>query len=192
MFYSYDENKLYNGEIEGQKNPRGQGRLQPADTTVVAPPEMAEGETAKFSEVSQSWAIVPDERYNDVKLQEVNDDGVLKYELDENGFIKDRAVESIDEDKKGMAIVELYNEMVKDIYAEMLAVFGTDNDVSAQAFASTYEAMAKRPANYVGELGLIDEAAVLAYANAEIAKADAYAIYRMNRILQFQTAKAAL
>lgn len=85
-----------------------------------------------------------------------------------------------------------YDEMVKDVYDEMLKVFGTSNDVSAQATASTYEAMAKRPANYVGQLGLVDEAAVLAYANVEIAKADTYAVFRLNRIAQFNSEKDAI
>lgn len=85
-----------------------------------------------------------------------------------------------------------YDEMVNAIYAEMLNVFGTSNDVSAQATASTYEAMITRPANYVGQLGLVDEAAVLAYANSKIADADTYAVFRLNRIAQFQQEKAAI
>lgn len=85
-----------------------------------------------------------------------------------------------------------YLEMVSDVYAEMGNVFGTKNDVSAQAFAATYEAMVKRPANYVGQLGLETEAAVLAYAEAKIAEADVYAVYRLNRIAQFQAEKDAI
>jgi len=86
----------------------------------------------------------------------------------------------------------LYDAMVVDVYNKMYEVFGTRNDVSAQATASTYEAMVKRPASYVGELGLVDEAAVLSYASTKIAEADAYAIYRLNRIVQFQTERDAI
>jgi hypothetical protein len=52
--------------------------------------------------------------------------------------------------------------------------------------------MAKRPVNYVGNLGLVDEAAVTAYANAKIAEADAYAVFRLSRIAQFQSEKEAI
>ena len=90
---------------------------------------------------------------------------------------------------KAAQVTELYNAMVDDVYAEMKNVFGTDNDVSAQATASTYEAMLKRPASYVGMAGLVDEAAVTAYATTKVAEADAYGVFRLNRIAQFQTEK---
>lgn len=87
----------------------------------------------------------------------------------------------------------LYQEMVKDVYDEMNNVFGTRNDVSASAFAATYEAMIKRPDNYVGEdLGFVDTAAVIQYANAKLAASDAYAVFRMKRIAQFEAEKAAI
>ena len=102
-------------------------------------------------------------------------------------------LEAVEAEKsKENSIAIAYDEMVKDIYAEMYKVFGTTNDVSAQATASTYEAMAKRPANYVGELGLVDEGAVEAYAKSKVAEADAYAIYRLKRIAKFQADRLAL
>jgi hypothetical protein len=85
-----------------------------------------------------------------------------------------------------------YNSMVKDVYDELENVFGTRNDVSAQATASTYEAMLKRPANYVTVGGLADEAAVTAYATAKIAEADAYGVFRLNRMAQFEAEKNAI
>lgn len=86
-----------------------------------------------------------------------------------------------------------YDEMVADIYAEMVIVFGTSNDVSASAFAATWEAMQKRPANYVDvELNLPDEDAVLAYAEAQLGEADTYGIFRLKRIAQYQAEKAAI
>lgn len=87
----------------------------------------------------------------------------------------------------------LYDEMVKDIYDEMEIVFGTRNDVSASAFAATYEAMIKRPASYIdAELGFNDEDAVLAYANSKLEASDAYGLYRLKRIGQYQAAKQAI
>lgn len=90
------------------------------------------------------------------------------------------------------AIMVAYESMVKDVYDEMENVFGTRNDVSAQATASTYEAMLKRPAAYVGMAGLVDEAAVTAYATTKVAEADAYGVFRLNRIAQFQTEKESI
>ena len=86
-----------------------------------------------------------------------------------------------------------YNELVVDVYAEMNAVFGTMNDVSAAASAATYEAMVKRPASYVDAvLGLNTEAEVTAYASARLDGADAYGIFRLKRIAQYQAEKAAI
>lgn len=81
----------------------------------------------------------------------------------------------------------LYLKMVEDVYTAMELVFGTRNDMSASAFAATWEAMVKRPANYVdAALGFTDEASVLAYANAKITLADAYAVQRLKIIGKFQ------
>jgi len=87
----------------------------------------------------------------------------------------------------------IYDAMVKDVYDEMENVFGTRNDVSASAFAATWEAMIKRPASYVDpELGFADESAVTAYANAKIAASDAYGVFRLKRIGQFESEKATI
>lgn len=93
---------------------------------------------------------------------------------------------------KESAIEQAYMGMVRDVYSEMEKVFGTRNDVSAQATASTYEAMEKRPSNYVGMLGLNDEAAVVAYAVTKINEADTYAVFRLSRIAQFQAERTAI
>jgi len=86
-----------------------------------------------------------------------------------------------------------YHLMVRDIYEEMLVVFGTSNDVSASATAATWEAMVKRPVNYVStDLGLADESAVTTYATAKLDEADAYGIFRLKRIAQYQAEKAAI
>jgi len=86
-----------------------------------------------------------------------------------------------------------YQEMVADVYAQMLIVFGTKNDVSASAFAATWEAMKKRPTNYVDvDLGLVDEAAVTAFAGSKLSASDAYGVFRLKRIAQYQSEKSAI
>ena len=88
------------------------------------------------------------------------------------------------------SITIAYNAMVKDIYDEMEKVFGTRNDASASASAATWEAMIKRPDNYVDvELGLTNESNVLSHAHAKIQIADSYGVFRMKRISQFETEK---
>jgi stalled ribosome rescue protein Dom34 len=90
-------------------------------------------------------------------------------------------------------VKDKYDEMVTDVYAQMLSTFGTTNDISASAFAATYEAMKVRPANYVDtDLGLADEAAVIAYADTKLSAADAYGVYRLKRIAQYQAEKAVI
>lgn len=85
-----------------------------------------------------------------------------------------------------------YDLMVKDVYDQMETVFGTRNDVSAAATASTWEAMKSRPANYVGMMGLMDEASVITYVDAKLLLADNYAKWRLTRIAQFQAEKATI
>lgn len=106
---------------------------------------------------------------------------------DENGEL------SVIEDIKPKLIQAAYDEMVEDIYSEMLNVFGTRNDVSAAAFAATWEAMLNRPANYVDALlGLLDDASVIAYANSKLAASDVYGVFRLQRIGLFQSTKASI
>ncbi len=94
---------------------------------------------------------------------------------------------------KESLVAARYHLMVDDVYTEMKNVFGTDNDVSASAFAATWEAMLKRPAGYVdAELGLNSIAEVEAYAAAKIASSDAYGVYRLKRISQYQVEKASI
>ena len=94
---------------------------------------------------------------------------------------------------KAKQIEAKYEELVNDVYDSMESTFGTRNDVSAAAFASTWEAMVKRPASFVdASLGLSDEAAVTAYATPKLAAADAYGVYRLKRIAQFESDKATI
>ena len=101
-------------------------------------------------------------------------------------FEGEKLLEKSKESKK------IYSEMVEDIYNEMLNVFGTKNDASAQASVATYEAMANRPENYVGQLGLVSVEDVVEFSKAKLVKADEYGIFRMNRIEKFKVEVAAL
>lgn len=117
---------------------------------------------------------------------------LVKAKLLKKGIAFDDSIHSLTQESMvdEAAIKIEYDAMVKDIYDEMENVFGTRNDVSAQAFAATWEAMVKRPSNYVGNLGLVDEQAVLDFANAKLALADAYAIFRLERINTYGINKA--
>lgn len=99
--------------------------------------------------------------------------------------VKQKAAVSRNKKEKQKKLSIAYDEMVKDVYDEMLKVFGTRNDSSASAYAATYEAMAKRPNNYVGA-GFADATAVINYANERIAAIDAYAVFRIKRIEQYR------
>jgi hypothetical protein len=195
--YGYDNNLVYTGEVEMQRNPRGEGYLQPASSTLITPPELEENQSAKFNIDSNSWEIIPNEEFNAEKLELRDEIGILTYELDENGFAKLKSVESYEIEKakvlKEREVNSLYEAMVKDVYDEMEVVFGTRNDVSAAATASTYEAMVKRPDNYVGALpGLDTKEAVLFFANEKLKNADKYGVSRMKRIAKFNADKAAV
>lgn len=95
-------------------------------------------------------------------------------------------------DTKELQIQGLYNLMVKEVYDEMESVFGTRNDISVSATVQTWQRMKQVPANYVGFQGLVDEAAVTAYADTQLAAADNYAKFRLGKIKDFQDAKAAI
>jgi len=86
-----------------------------------------------------------------------------------------------------------YNEMVEEIYDAMEKVFETRSDSSASAYAATYEAMAKRPENYVDkELGFLSAEQVKTYADLKIKEADEFAVFRMKRIAKFSKLKEEL
>lgn len=95
--------------------------------------------------------------------------------------------------QKEMDIEAIYNTMVQEVEAEMLVVFGTSNVNSASAFAQTYEAMLKRPANYVDAgLGLNSPEEVAGFATVKLATIDAYGVFRLNKINTFSVAKQAI
>lgn len=99
-----------------------------------------------------------------------------------------------------------YREMDEDILTEMIEVFGTSRADSATAFHETFKLMVEKPALFATQGLLADKAAggfivgqalnstqkIQDYANARIALIEAFAVFRMNRIAQFQQEKAAI
>lgn len=107
---------------------------------------------------------------------------------------------------KSAQILERYNDMNNDVLAQMTAVFGTTRTDSASAFYETWKLMVQKPVLFF-EKGLkadIEAGGFLVgaaldtiqkvedYANARIALAETYSVYRMERIEQFKTEKAAI
>lgn len=86
----------------------------------------------------------------------------------------------------------LYDAMNSDVLDHMAIVFGTTNTASAAAYKDTWQLMLDKPALFEGKLGLINTSDVVAYAQAKMDAVEVYAVYRMERIAQFQAAKAAL
>lgn len=92
-----------------------------------------------------------------------------------------------------------YDDMDKDVYAQMKTVFGTNKSDSATAFYETWKLMAEDPgafanADLVDQEGnpLDTEEKITTYANARIAAVKAYSVYRMQRIKQFQDERASI
>lgn len=107
---------------------------------------------------------------------------------------------------KEAQILVKYNEMSTDVLAQMALTFGTTKPESASAYHDTWVLMAAEPALFSAEglkadlaIGgfLVGDALdtnqkVQDYANACIAAAKTYAVYRMNRIKQFKVDKAVI
>ncbi len=88
--------------------------------------------------------------------------------------------------EKESQVSDLHSQMTEDIYGKMELLFQTKNDVSVSATVATWEAMLKRPENYISEeLQLSDVNAVVAYATDKLAQADQYGVFRFVRIQQF-------
>ena len=96
------------------------------------------------------------------------------------------------EANKDVQVTALYDAMVAEVYDQMELVTGTRNDVSVSANAATFEAMQARPANYLGVNGLTTEAEVTSYAATQLDALDAFAVYRLHRLAQFQSDRAAV
>lgn len=110
------------------------------------------------------------------------------------------------------AIETAYNSMKTDIYNELYEVFRTKEPATATAHYETWKKMKEAPTGY-SSLGLkVDhqvnnadgtelfdpgsaldtDQKVVAYATRKVEQAEAYGVYRMQRLQQFQNEKAAL
>ena len=88
-------------------------------------------------------------------------------------------------------IADLYNEMNKEVLDQMTVLFETTSTDSAQRQASMWEAMLKRPFNYISEnLGLLDQDAVILYATTKLNEADTYAVFVAERVEKFRQDRA--
>ncbi len=93
--YGYDKNFVYTGMVKMQKNPRGEGFLLPANATMIHIDfDLYDGISAKFDIEKTQWSKTPDITYVQSKLSEVDELGVSKFCLDENGYVfeKDEAL----------------------------------------------------------------------------------------------------
>lgn len=108
--------------------------------------------------------------------------------------------------QKVTEITERYNDMNADVYAAMTALFGTSKSDSAQAYHETWKLMKEKPLLF-HESGLKAHKAIGSfaagaaldtiqkvedYADACLAAVEAYGVWRMERIKQFQDEKAAI
>ena len=93
---------------------------------------------------------------------------------------------------KEKQISDLKDQLNIVVLNQMAVVFGTNNPDSASANLETWKRMKELPSIFVGKLGFTTEEEILAYANQKLAIADEYAIFRMEKILEFQQAVAQL
>lgn len=99
---------------------------------------------------------------------------------------------------KQIQIQVAYQNMDSDIYVRMAAVFGTSRADSATAFLQTWQGMVANPGLFTGGVLITAPAGayaygqfitrpsdIQAYATAALAKADAFSVYRLGRIMQY-------
>lgn len=131
-----------------------------------------------------------------------HDEQITVYELEEDeDLVAAKAVAT-----KQTLVSEAYDDMNTDVFAQMETVFGTARADSASAYFETWKLMADNPSLFSGEglkadktistftLGdaLDTNQKVQDFANARIAEANAYSVYRMKRIETFRVERAAI
>lgn len=106
--------------------------------------------------------------------------------------------------EKISAITALYDRLQVDVLRRMVETFGTTKPESAQAYYETWKLMVEKPelfrglkADVMTDLfkegdALDSREKVSTYARQRIALAEAYSVYRMERIEQFREEKASL
>lgn len=101
---------------------------------------------------------------------------------------------------KSAQIQNAYQRMDLEIFDRMQTVFGTRRADSATAFIQTWALMKEKPQMFAGQPGIVSDAPVAGlvtgqplstsqqvvdFASARLAMADAFAVYRMQRITQY-------
>jgi len=124
-----------------------------------------------------------------------------KLKLLNGNYVEDTAAQSVvDATKIYIANLEAaYATMTDEIYNQMYVVFGTKNSESASAYYQTWLDMVASPASY-SLSGLKDDLnaaldtdqKVLDFANAKIADAKAFSLFRMQKIQVFKDYKGSL
>ena len=113
------------------------------------------------------------------------------------GTIRDATPEEIAQGEKKNKddgdIQVSYFAMVDGIHNKKIEFFGTKQETKIVADIVTWEAMLKRPQNFLDtDLGFAKQADVTDYATEKLNTADAYFLYRLQELNNFKTAKAAI
>lgn len=87
--YNYDSEGYFRSESDARPNPKEGGFLIPKNATSIKPDEVELKEYEKL-QFNGEWSVVKIQSLVDKALLEVNEEGVLLKELDENGDVVDR------------------------------------------------------------------------------------------------------
>jgi len=181
MYYIYDEQtKQFNGMTQGQKNPKREGFLQPANSTSVAPPaEFSVNEVPVYNIISGAWELKVSQYKKDLDkalINEVNGYGVkLNEEVD--GAVVPKAQNVVDTETDNIILVQnekeleeqkqnLKNMMNYNIEIKARLITGGSSLESIQAFMSAFSLRAFSPSLYANE-GLVVYYAIEGYTKGE-------------------------
>lgn len=172
--------------------------LVPANSTLLPPLPQKEGFKPCFN--GEKWEYAADHRGK----KYINENGEVKI-LDTLGNIPTDCLEmpnfefwkivksdgswSVVEDTdaiKKRQVSELHSRMESEVLERMKVVFDTTSSDSAMANKQTYDLMVSKPQLFVGKFGLTNEQEVISFAQAKLTNIETYAIWRMERIMQFK------
>jgi hypothetical protein len=125
---------------------------------------------------------------------------IVNYNFTVNGEAK--AAASLVKSKQAQ-VSEAYNVMDNAVYTEMANVFGTTKSDSATVFYETWKLMKEKPSLFVNKV-VVDkniagyvlgqvlsvESDIQAYADARINEAEAYSVFRLEKINEFYAQRA--
>lgn len=218
MFYIYDEqNKQFNGMTQGQKNPKNVGFLQPANSTLLAPPtEFSINEVPTYNLESGAWELGVSQYKKDLNealLSEENEHGFKIYELvNEEVVARDAVILQAEIDAKLLeeslrqSQVDLENmRLVMDtnIITKAADITKGTTTESIQAFTSAFQLRASNPGSYtsaglkayyaIDTFAVLDaldtEAKISQYYSAVLVELD---LFREAEIAKYLTEKALL